>query len=221
LNPLVDVLYNLAQVCREAGREEEALHLYEQTQQRSQDAATKEDCQRHIDTLSLKLSAAADQRAAQALLGKDYPGAIAAWESAYKLSKQPAALYRIAAAYRQNGQRKESIAAYERYLASAGGDPNVDKAKTELAALRVEESQPAVTKGDKPGISLVDGGAQPAEAKTPVYKKWWFWTIIGVVAAGAVAGGVAGALARPQTMTVVADPFSDIPAQNQKVLSPQ
>jgi hypothetical protein len=30
-----------------------------------------------------------------------------------------------------------------------------------------------------------------AERRTPVYKKWWFWTIIGgVVVAGAVAGGV-------------------------------
>jgi hypothetical protein len=35
----------------------------------------------------------------------------------------------------------------------------------------------------------------PPPATKPIYKKWWFWTIIGVVAAGAVAGGVAGGLA--------------------------
>lgn len=37
------------------------------------------------------------------------------------------------------------------------------------------------------------GDAPPAAQ--PVYKKWWFWTIIGVVVAGGVAGAVVGATA--------------------------
>ena len=35
--------------------------------------------------------------------------------------------------------------------------------------------------------------------KTPVYKKWWFWTIIGVVVAGGVAGGVTAGVLANQT----------------------
>lgn len=30
---------------------------------------------------------------------------------------------------------------------------------------------------------------------TPIYKRWWFWTLVGVVVVGGVAGGVAGATA--------------------------
>jgi hypothetical protein len=42
-----------------------------------------------------------------------------------------------------------------------------------------------------PGPSLVATGPEPAPAAAPVYKRWWFWTGIGV----AVAGGVVAALA--------------------------
>jgi hypothetical protein len=30
------------------------------------------------------------------------------------------------------------------------------------------------------------------DTKVPVYKKWWLWTIVGVVVTGAVVGGVMG-----------------------------
>jgi tetratricopeptide (TPR) repeat protein len=42
-----------------------------------------------------------------------------------------------------------------------------------------------------PRPSPAAGTTQPASAraqKTPVYKKWWLWTVVGVVAAGAAVG---------------------------------
>jgi hypothetical protein len=42
----------------------------------------------------------------------------------------------------------------------------------------------------------------PVEAERPVYKKWWFWTGIGVVVAGGVVAAIlisqSGGTARPE-----------------------
>jgi len=145
LNPLVDVLFNLAQVCREAGREEEALHLYEQTLSQTKDETAKADSERHIDTLRFKLSAAAEQRAGQALLNKDYAGAIKAWEDAYKLSKQPASLFHIAESYRLSGQVPEALVAYNRYLEAGPNDPSVPRAKQQIGLLRAGQEDARAT----------------------------------------------------------------------------
>jgi hypothetical protein len=32
----------------------------------------------------------------------------------------------------------------------------------------------------------------PPPRSTPIYKRWWFWTLIGAAVAGATAGAVAG-----------------------------
>jgi hypothetical protein len=47
-----------------------------------------------------------------------------------------------------------------------------------------------------PSLTLTEpprGSIPPAEEATPVYKTWWFWTIMGVVAVGAGLGVAAGA----------------------------
>jgi len=56
-------------------------------------------------------------------------------------------------------------------------------------ALRPEPPAPS------PGLTVVDA-RPPVEEKPPVYKRWWFWTLVG----GAVAGGVAAyVLTRPSS----------------------
>lgn len=57
-----------------------------------------------------------------------------------------------------------------------------------------------VLAGAAPAGHLYPSAVAPAQptrdSVSPVYKKWWFWTAIGVVVAAGVAGGVGGALAR-------------------------
>ena len=74
------------------------------------------------------------------------------------------------------------------------------------------------TSGGDTGTSSPGSGVQPTSAQalpqgavsattptekttTPIYKKWWFWTIVGVVVVGGVAAGVGAAAANrtPQT----------------------
>jgi len=52
--------------------------------------------------------------------------------------------------------------------------------------LTIQVALPALT--DSSNASASSGERQPG--RTPVYKRWWFWTSIGVVAAGAVVAGV-------------------------------
>ncbi len=54
----------------------------------------------------------------------------------------------------------------------------------------------------------------------PVYKRWWFWTLIGVGAAGAAAGITAGVLHSRATeqMQPPVDSLADVPADNQRTV---
>ena len=47
----------------------------------------------------------------------------------------------------------------------------------------------------------------------PIYKKWWFWGTIGVVAAGAAAGITAGLLTRGSLLP-------GVPPENQREVKP-
>jgi hypothetical protein len=56
-------------------------------------------------------------------------------------------------------------------------------------------SEPAATGAD---LQLHTTQAAPKARKQPVYKKWWFWTITGVVVAGAVGVGLGVGLTASQ-----------------------
>jgi hypothetical protein len=53
---------------------------------------------------------------------------------------------------------------------------------------------------------------------TPIYKKWWFWTIIGVVVAGGAVGAAVGVTqANKQPQPAPPEPFQP----GDTVLNPQ
>ena len=119
--------------------------------------------------------------------------ALAEYQKSYSLSKYPALIYKVALCHDQLGQRSEAIAAYEQYLREdpatqrrAGVEDRIAKLKAELAPKPVE-AKPIVA--EKPA---------PAEQRTPVYKKWWLWTIVGVVVVGGVAVGLGVGLTQNQ-----------------------
>jgi tetratricopeptide (TPR) repeat protein len=60
-------------------------------------------------------------------------------------------------------------------------EPNVFRAPTPAA----QPITPRLPEAPAGGLSVVD--ARPVEEKPPVYKRWWFWTLVG----GAVAAGAA------------------------------
>lgn len=55
-----------------------------------------------------------------------------------------------------------------------------------VPAAPAETAAPALA----PGALAISASPAPAQSSTPVYKKWWFWTLIGVAVAGGVVAGV-------------------------------
>jgi hypothetical protein len=95
---------------------------------------------------------------------------------------------------------RQNIRALEKEL----GDE--DDAKHAAAPPPQGEAPPPVVLTPPPATSSAPAAplatAAPARAeRTPVYKKWWLWTIVGGVVAGGVAAGVAVALTRPTPLT--------------------
>ncbi len=131
-----------------------------------------------------------------------YQDAMLALQNAYELQPLPRLLCNIGQAYRKLGNHRSAVAQYEQCLNS---DPDVDPAyrsevENYIADRRQQwssKARPASGNGSAPNPNRVIAGSaeskqqqpcsEPAE-KTPLYKKWWLWTVVGV----AVAGGAVG-----------------------------
>jgi tetratricopeptide (TPR) repeat protein len=156
-----------------------------------------------------------------------YADALPEFENAYSRRQMPWLMLNIGRTMQRLGRGQEAISYYERYKKA---ELNLDPAALERVNKYIEQAQALVAKPledkpleQKPNLDpaqvtasnppLVtpapnpDNGQKDVPASKPVYKKWWFWTIIGVVVVGAVAGGVAGGLAGKTTTVPATDPI--------------
>jgi tetratricopeptide (TPR) repeat protein len=125
--------------------------------------------------------------------------ALAEYQASYKLSKYPAILYKVALCQDQLGQYAAALDSYKSYLEA---DPASDRrAGIEERMAKLKEllapPPPPAPKQWPPESKPADNSAvaapavtveKPAPRRTPVYKKWWLWTIVGVAAAGVALG---------------------------------
>ena len=63
------------------------------------------------------------------------------------------------------------------------------------------EPAPAVAATPAPAVDLTQAPAQP-EPSRPIYKKWWFWTAVGVVAVVGVGAGIAASRDKPPSTSL-------------------
>jgi hypothetical protein len=155
----------------------------------------------------------------------EFAQALEAFKSAYRNVEEPALLFNIGQCQRALDQQKDAIRSYRAYLREAkhldaATRSNVEKmiADLEIAIQKDEAAKahppqevisppapltaaPAPTPKPEP---LAVQSATPSPTQTtpsehrPIYKRWWFWTVTGVVVAGVVVGATVGALeARP------------------------
>lgn len=143
--------------------------------------------------------------ARQAYKDKRYEEALKEYRAAYERRQAPWLLINVGRTLQRLGRLDESLDYYQRYLRA---DPNPKpevKTRVEGYIDQVKAGiETAPKKEPEPPPTMTAAPAQPAppppqpEGK-PVYKKWWFWTILGVVVAGGAAAGVAVALTRDNT----------------------
>ena len=110
-----------------------------------------------------------------------YQEAIAEFRRAYELKAEPRFLEQIAEAYRQLGGTEQALFYYDRYLAAAPDAPDrgaIEQRVAELESLRMAPSAGAPAAGAAPAPGLVTASPR---APRPIWRRWWFWTAVGVV----------------------------------------
>jgi len=134
----------------------------------------------------------------------EFQPALEAFKRAYLAYEDPAFLYNIAQCYRQLGDKASAVKFYRSYLRKVPDAPNRDEVTSTIASLdaaiaadnaKAAATAPVATPTPPPRNDSTVAVAPsqtlvttPPPKRTPVYKKWWLWTIVGVVAAGAAAG---------------------------------
>lgn len=133
----------------------------------------------------------------------EFGPALEAFKRAYLAYEDPAFLYNIAQCYRQLGDKPNAVKFYRSYLRKVPDAPNraeVSSTITSLdAAIAIENAKPVehpavaapAIPHDESNVVRTQNqlvAASPSPKRTPIYKKWWLWTIVGAVAAGAATG---------------------------------
>jgi tetratricopeptide (TPR) repeat protein len=125
--------------------------------------------------------------------------ALKEYQAAYELKPLPGFLFNIGQCHRNLGHLEEAVFSFKRYLRLRPDATNyaaVEELVTEL------ERQIAAQKAARPPTLTGPTGpagplGPPPPPPRPVYKRWWFWTGIAAVAAGAAVGVYFGV--RPRT----------------------
>lgn len=279
IDPQNDVLFNIAQTCREGGADAEALKLYEFIVRQNPDPALKTDSERHIGTLRAKLAKALDEKALDEMKGEHYDVAARLWDQAHKLDPRPLFLFRQGNALRLAGDSSEALVVFERFVATSPSEDMMKEARSHMSRLRSKQSVEraknhvkaeeytqamaawqAAYEQDPREIYIFEIAesarraglsneaiasyqrflreTQPTDyveqrrqaeaqlpalrtqleakkaAEKPIYKRWWFWTVLG----GVVVAGVTTAIVVPLVAKPV-DLVGGLPADRQRTLS--
>ena len=107
--------------------------------------------------------------------------ALEQYQEAFDAKPLPGFLYNIGQCYRNLGDYDQAIFSFKKYLDLEPDAPNKD-AVEEL----IEQLEDKKARGD--GEKFVRKKPKTQEESKPLYTKWWFWTGVGVVAAGAGVG---------------------------------
>ena len=127
-----------------------------------------------------------------------YKEALEQYEQGYLAKADASFLYNIAQCHRLMGDKPAALRFYKRFLNEATRVPNrpvVEQHIQELEASLASEAPvpppppeplPAAPPPVTPVPILGDdpAPAPPPPGQQPIYKKWWFWTIVGAVAVG-------------------------------------
>ena len=152
-----------------------------------------------------------------------YDEAIAELKGGYAIDPRPDFFYALGQAERKRGDCKAAIGWYQRYVDSGPSTQRtvatlvqIDRCKQELATAvpstvtprpPVEQQAPpvvaepappppppAATATSEPAPVAAPARDSGSRGTTPIYKRWWLWTIVAVVVAGGVGLGVGLAL---------------------------
>lgn len=131
------------------------------------------------------------ERATQLYREANYQAAIVEYQAAYSLQPYALVLYNIARLHHKQGQLAEAIVHYQKYLAT-NNQEQAERARALLATAQQEltaqqvkaPTPPPIAVAAPPQVVSVQGTSAAHHKPISVYRKWWFWTVIGVAAVG-------------------------------------
>jgi tetratricopeptide (TPR) repeat protein len=144
-----------------------------------------------------------------------YDEAIAEYRAAYVRAALPDLLFDLGQAFRMKGERDQAIGYYKHFLHERPSGAASDEARryvveltAELSAARQREAEAAQLREAEvarlrearaaraaalapspPPLALAPARSTP---DTPIYRRWWLWTAVGAVVAGAGVGLAVG-----------------------------
>lgn len=136
------------------------------------------------------------------------------YEAAYARRKDPKLLYNLGRVCQKAGQPTEAVGYYQHYLdaGAEGIEEQRQKAQQYLNQARSEAAtqqflNPTPRAGAHAASTLPD--AKYFTQQTPLYKRWWLWTVVGVATACVAVGVGLGVAARRPDVTDagIARPF--------------
>lgn len=130
-----------------------------------------------------------------------YQDAIAEYRKAYELKGDPIFLYEIATCYRQLELNDRALFFYERYQSASPNAANRDEVDRNIAELErgLKNATGIPTPRFPPRDRVLPPSEdtrleafsfderRPAPPPVPLWRRWWVWTAVGFVAAGAAA----------------------------------
>ena len=135
--------------------------------------------------------------------------ALQSYEKAYELAALPGLLFNIGQCYRNLGHLEKAIFSFRLYLRKLPDAPNRAAVETLIAELEAKIERRRAERQRQRRLEaerqrqlqlrlqreaaerrnrLVQPPPQVPDETPPLYRRWWFWTLVGV----AVAGGAAG-----------------------------
>jgi tetratricopeptide (TPR) repeat protein len=130
----------------------------------------------------------------------EYQAALDSFKEAYRNFEDPSFLFNIAQCHRQLDHKQEAIKLYRTYLTDAPNAPNADDVRKVIASLEEAVRQEEAARRVPPQDTVAPTSSEPVHpeptpvvatsapasqspSRTPIYKRWWLWTAVGVVVA--------------------------------------
>jgi tetratricopeptide (TPR) repeat protein len=155
-----------------------------------------------------------------------FPDAAERYKQAYTAMPLPPMLYNIAQSYRLANDFKNALFFYRSFLRAMPNTPSRKQVEERIVSLEAQLERNRALQSDPPTAPNPDATTPPTEtppptaeapaaasqaivaapadqpAATPVYKKWWLWTLVGVAVVGVGVGvgvGLGTAKSGPST----------------------
>jgi hypothetical protein len=117
------------------------------------------------------------------------------YTKAYQAKPLPVFLFNLAQCHKRVPGRvhlERAVFYFKSYLQNEPGSPMREDIEGEI--VRLERQLRALPVPAPPTSIAVDPGVgpPPPPRSKPIYKRWWFWTLIGAAVAGAAVGTAAG-----------------------------